>query len=191
MGGGKKSSLTLYFAKEPLSSAWPVLFWLSLSYAFWRGHGLLVLADWTSQCCELEWHSVMDDLPHAALAKSLALCCRVFLTVKIHTALAKTGSFPLSLLLKPNAAETFFFFLQLCLRQWEYSHGLYPLRSPPPSVHTMKPCVRGTCQDRICTPRWTVILHECVTFSLIWNALCVLCKHMKACNVNRVVSWNL
>lgn len=110
MGGGKKSSLTLYFAKELLSSAWPVLFWLSLSYAFWRGHGLLVLADWTSQCCELEWHSVMDDLPHAALAKSLALCCRVFLTVKIHTALAKTGSFPLSLLLKPNAAETFFFF---------------------------------------------------------------------------------
>lgn len=53
------------------------------------GRGLLVLADWTSQCCELEWHSVMDDLPHADLAKTLARCCRIFLTVNIHTALGQ------------------------------------------------------------------------------------------------------
>lgn len=32
------------------------------------GCGLLVLADWALQCCELEWHSVMDDLLHADLA---------------------------------------------------------------------------------------------------------------------------
>lgn len=50
----------------------------SVMHAFHRGRGLLVLADWTSQCCELEWHSVMDDLPHADLAKSLAHCCRLF-----------------------------------------------------------------------------------------------------------------
>ncbi len=61
----------------------------SVMHAFQRGHGLLVLADWTSQCCELEWHSVMDDLPHADLAKSLAHCCRLFLIVKIHTALGQ------------------------------------------------------------------------------------------------------
>lgn len=64
----------------------------SVMHAF-QSHGLLVLADWTSRCCELEWHSVMDDLPHADLAKSLAHCCRVCLAVKTHTALGQDGLF--------------------------------------------------------------------------------------------------
>lgn len=33
-------------------------------------HGLLVQAGWTSRCCELEWQSVMDELPHADLSKT-------------------------------------------------------------------------------------------------------------------------
>lgn len=60
-----------------------------LRMRFRAGRGLLVQADWTSQCCEPEWHSVMDDLPHADLAQSLAHCCRLLLTVKIHTALGQ------------------------------------------------------------------------------------------------------
>lgn len=52
------------------------------------GHGLLVLAVWTPQCCELKWHSVMGDLPHAALAEALAHSSRAFLQLS-HIALSQ------------------------------------------------------------------------------------------------------
>lgn len=151
------------------------------------GRGLLVLADWTSQCCELEWHSVMDDLPHADLAKTLARCCRIFLTVNIHTALGQDR-----LILIKSSTESQHsrrsFFLQLCSGQWEYICGLYPLTSPVP-VHTGN-CVSGTCQSGICSSRWTLILHECATFSLIWYVPCVLCKCVQTFTVSRhVVIW--
>ena len=104
------------------------------------GRGLLVLADWTSQCCELEWHSVMDDIPHADLAKSLSHCCRIFLQLKFILHLAETGSFSLRLRLNPNPPEESFF-SQLRLREWEYVQGLDLLKSPLPATETLRESV--------------------------------------------------
>lgn len=87
----KRAQLSLLLlgilTKEPLWFSGLFLFWLQLRMPSRAGRGLLVLADWTSQCCELKWHFVMDDLPHANLAISLAQCSRAFLPAKIHTGL--------------------------------------------------------------------------------------------------------
>lgn len=64
--------------------------WHSAGPAFQRGRGLLVQAVRTSQCCESEWHSVTDDLPHGNLSGTLVHRCGPLffcLAVKIHTAL--------------------------------------------------------------------------------------------------------
>lgn len=94
----------------------------SVVHAFQRGHGLLVHTDWTSQCCELEWHSVMDDLPHADLN-----CCRLFPLVKIHTALDQD-----KLILTKSQQRRFFFFLQLCWSSESTSMVCIPWAPPPP-----------------------------------------------------------
>lgn len=48
----------------------------------------------TSQCCEMEWHSVMDDLPHAALAIRLLPSAAGFFKFTLHW--TKRSSFSLS-----------------------------------------------------------------------------------------------
>lgn len=107
--------------------------------------------------------------------KTSAHCCRVFLIVKIHTALDQDKLILTKLL--------FFTAMLKAVRvfQWFVSPEVLLY------VHAVKPCVRGACQTTICTPRWTVILHKYVNFSLIWNVLCALSKHMKARNVNHYI----
>lgn len=151
------------------------------------GHGLLVLADWTSQCCELEWHSVMDDLPHADLAKSLAHCCRVFLTVKIHTALGQDRLILTKSSIESQHSRRIFFYSYV--QGSECTSMVCIPRSPCACPH-MKPSVSGTCQSRICSSRWTLILHKFATFSSIWYVPCVLCKCVQTFTVDRhIVIW--
>lgn len=185
---GKESTLAQYFCKVSsiVRLACFVLTSSQLCMLSRAGHGLLVLADWTSQCCELEWHSVMDDLPHADLAKSLAHCCRVFRTVKIHTALGQDR-----LILTKSSTESqhsrrvFFTAMFKAVRV----HLWFVSPEVPCACPHMKPCVSGTCQSWICSSRWTLILQKCA-FSLIWYVPCVLCKCVQTFNVNRhVVSW--
>lgn len=98
---GRKKNLPSLCVLQSSSYHPPGLFhsdFPSTGPAFQRGHGLLVQADWTSQCCELEWHSVMDDLPHADLPETLAHRCRLFfLWLKFTLHWTKTSSFSLSL----------------------------------------------------------------------------------------------
>lgn len=94
----------------------------------------------------------------------------------------KTGSFLLSPPLNPKTSEDSYRHIKA---ERVYIHGLYPRRSS---------CQHGaTLQQehlRICTPRWTLILHTCVSFSLIWNVLRVSCKHTKGGRVDlHVESW--
>lgn len=117
--------------------------------------------------------------------KTWANCCGLFLLVKIHTALDQD-----KLILTKSQQRRFFFSFTDMLKQWEHFHGLYPL-SPPPrllDVCTVKPCMWGACQTKISSPRWTVILHKSINFSLIWNVLCAISKHMKADHVSHYIT---
>lgn len=149
--GGEKNLLSLCILQSGCYHP-PGLFYSdfpSVMHAFQRGRGLLVQADWTSQCCELEWHSVMDDLPHADPAKSLAHCCRVFLTVKIHTALGQDRLILTKSITESQHSGRGFLLCYNYVRGSESTAMVCIPWGPPPSVHTVKPCMRGTCQDKI------------------------------------------